>query len=51
MPPLAPPNGTFTSAVFHVMSDAIARTSSASTVGWKRNPPFIGPRAELCWMR
>jgi hypothetical protein len=34
MPPLAPPNGTSTSAVFHVISDASARTSSRSVVGW-----------------
>ena len=34
MPPLAPPNGTSTSAVFHVISDASARTSSRSADGW-----------------
>ena len=33
MPPLAPPNGTSSSAVFHVISDARARTSSRSAVG------------------
>ena len=50
-PPFAPPYGMSTTAVFHVMSEASARTSSASTLGWNRRPPFIGPRAELCWMR
>jgi hypothetical protein len=34
MPPLAPPNGSSMSAVFHVMSDARARTSSRSAEGW-----------------
>ena len=33
-PPLAPPNGTFATAVFQVMSEARARTSSTSTSGW-----------------
>ena len=33
IPPLAPPNGMSTNAVFHVMSDASARTSSRSAVG------------------
>ena len=34
MPPLAPPKGRPRSAVFHVMSEASARTSSRSVVGW-----------------
>ncbi len=34
MPPLAPPNGTSTTAVFQVISVASAVTSSASTSGW-----------------
>ena len=34
MPPLAPPKGTSSNAVFHVMSDARARTSSRSAFGW-----------------
>ncbi len=34
MPPLAPPYGTSTTAVFQVISDASARTSSRSTSGW-----------------
>ena len=33
-PPLAPPKGTPTIAVFHVISEASARTSSRSTSGW-----------------
>ncbi len=40
MPPFAPPNGTPTTAVFQVMSEASARTSSMSTSGWKRTPPL-----------
>ena len=39
-PPLAPPNGTFATAVFQVISEARARTSSTSTSGWKRMPPL-----------
>ena len=50
-PPLAPPNGISTIAVFQVMSSASARTSSMSTSGWKRIPPLYGPRAPLCWTR
>ena len=34
MPPLAPPKGRFTTAVFHVMSEARPSASSRSTVGW-----------------
>ena len=34
MPPLAPPYGRFTTAVFQVMSEASALTSSRSTSGW-----------------
>ncbi len=51
IPPFAPPKGMFTSAVFQVIRDARDCASSASTLGWKRRPPFIGPRAELCCMR
>ena len=40
MPPLAPPNGTLATAVFQVISEASARTSSTSTSGWKRTPPL-----------
>ena len=39
-PPLAPPNGTPATAVFQVISEASARTSSMSTSGWKRTPPL-----------
>ena len=39
-PPLAPPKGTFATAVFQVISEASARTSSMSTSGWKRIPPL-----------
>ena len=34
MPPFAPPNGTFTTAVFHVIHAASAFTSSSVTLGW-----------------
>ena len=50
-PPFAPPNGTPATAVFQVISEASARTSSMSTSGWKRIPPLYGPRAPLCWIR
>ncbi len=50
-PPFAPPNGTFATAVFHVIRQASARISSMSTSGWKRIPPLYGPRAPLCWIR
>jgi hypothetical protein len=50
-PPCAPPNGTSTSAHFQVIHIASARTSSMSAWGWKRIPPFAGPRATLCWTR
>ena len=40
MPPFAPPNGMPTIAVFQVISSASARTSSRSTLGWKRIPPL-----------
>ena len=50
-PPLAPPKGMPTIAVFHDISAARARTSSRSTSGWKRTPPLYGPRAPLCWTR
>ena len=39
-PPLAPPKGTPATAVFQVISEARARTSSMSTSGWKRMPPL-----------
>ena len=39
-PPLAPPNGRLTTAVFQVISEASARISSMSTSGWKRIPPL-----------
>ena len=50
-PPFAPPNGTSTSAHFQVIHMASARTSSTSVAGWKRRPPFAGPRATLCCTR
>jgi hypothetical protein len=34
MPPLAPPNGTSTTAVFHVIRLASAVASPSSTIGW-----------------
>ncbi len=34
IPPFAPPNGSPVITVFHVMSEASARTSSRSTSGW-----------------
>ena len=43
-PPLAPPYGTSSSAHFHVIHIASARTSSRSTCGLKRRPPLAGPR-------
>ena len=39
-PPLAPPKGTPAIAVFQVIIEASARTSSMSTSGWKRTPPL-----------
>jgi hypothetical protein len=51
MPPLAPPYGIPTIAVFQLMSAASARTSSRSTSGWYRMPPLYGPRAPLCCTR
>ena len=39
-PPLAPPNGTPATAVFQVISEASARTSSMSTSWWNRTPPL-----------
>src|SRR5205823_8137433 len=45
-PPLAPPNGIFTTAHFQVIQVASARTSSSETSGAKRIPPFPGPRSE-----
>src|SRR5262245_23445463 len=51
MPPLPPPNGMSATAHFHVIHDASAETSSSETSGWKRMPPFAGPRAMLCCTR
>ena len=39
-PPFAPPNGMPATAVFQVIIEARARTSSTSTSGWKRMPPL-----------
>ena len=39
-PPLAPPKGMPTIAVFQVIIEASARTSSMSTSAWKRTPPL-----------
>src|SRR5208337_917387 len=51
MPPLAPPNGIFTTAHFHVIQLASARTSSRVTSGAYRIPPLHGPRAIECCTR
>ena len=50
-PPLPPPYGIFTAAVFHAIHIASAFTSSSVTPGWYRMPPFAGPRATLCCTR
>src|SRR6266702_572660 len=50
-PPFAPPNGIFTTAHFHVIQLASARTSSSVTSGEYRMPPFEGPRAIECCTR
>src|ERR1022692_676812 len=50
-PPLAPPKGMLTTANFHVIQEARARTSSSVTSGAKRMPPLPGPRAMECWTR
>ena len=50
-PPLAPPSGMSTTAHFHVIHMERARTVSTVSCGWKRMPPFDGPRASLCWTR
>ena len=42
-PPLAPPNGTPTTAHFQVIQAASALTSSTCTSGANRMPPFDGP--------
>src|SRR4030042_4342715 len=49
MPPLAPPYGIPTTAVFQVIQAARALTSSMSTFWWYLMPPLYGPRASLCW--
>jgi hypothetical protein len=46
-PPFPPPNGRSTTAHFQVIQKASAVTSSSVTPGWKRIPPFAGPRAKL----
>ena len=46
-PPLAPPNGMFTTAHFHVIQAASAVTSSSVTAVSKRMPPLAGPREVL----
>ena len=46
-PPLAPPNGTPTTAHFHVIQAASALTSSRWTSGANRIPPFDGPSTSL----
>ena len=51
IPPLPPPKGMLTTAVFQVISDASARISLMSACGWYRVPPLYGPRAALCWIR
>src|ERR1051325_519319 len=51
MPPLPPQNGMSATAHFQVIHEASAETSSSDTSGWKRIPPFAGPRAMLCWTR
>ncbi len=46
-PPLAPPNGMFTTAHFQVIQAASAFTSSSVTAVSKRMPPLAGPRDVL----
>ncbi len=50
-PPFAPPNGTFTIAHLYVIIAASAITSSSSTCGANRIPPFVGNRCTLCCAR
>ena len=50
-PPLPPPSGMSTTAHFHVIHIASARTMSRLSCGWKRIPPLLGPRASLCCTR
>ena len=50
-PPLLPPRGMSTTAHFHVIHIARARTVSMVSCGWNRMPPLPGPRASLCWTR
>src|SRR5262245_53301321 len=40
-----------TTAVFHVIQAASARTVSIVSSGWNRRPPFVGPRESLYWTR
>jgi hypothetical protein len=41
---LAPPNGSPSAAHLNVIQNASDWTSSVLTSGWKRIPPFVGPR-------
>src|SRR3989344_232270 len=47
IPLFPPPNGRPAMLVFHVIVRASRKTSSTSTVGVIRIPPFAGPRARL----
>ena len=46
-PPIAPPSGSPTMAVFHVIHVASALISSSVTLGWKRVPPFAGSARDV----
>ena len=50
-PPLPPPKGMSTTAVFQVIHAASARTVSIVSSGWNLRPPFVGPRESLYWTR
>ncbi len=43
----SPPNGTSTTAHFHVISDASAMVSLMSTCGDRRTPPLVGVRCDV----
>src|SRR5258708_20591249 len=47
-PPLAPPKGTLTTAVFQVIHAARALTSSSVTAGGYSIPPFPRPPPAFC---
>ena len=47
IPPLPPPSGRSTTAVFHVIHAARARTVSMVSSACQRRPPLAGPRAVL----